>query len=131
MYALGEGVPENYTEAAKWHSRAAEQGHPNAQFSLCMLYQHGLGVRKDCVRAYMLMSLGDFLWLLPASCRTLLKSNFPSNSWARCPAFACVCFVVVRLTRASNDLAIWVTIYAIPAMTMSNTGGICMGERSG
>lgn len=45
-------------------------------------------------------------WLLPVSCRTSLRSNSPSNSLVRRAAFDRVFFVVVRLTRSSNDLAI-------------------------
>ena len=31
MYGLGEGVPQDYQEAAKWHRKAAEQGNASAQ----------------------------------------------------------------------------------------------------
>ena len=31
MYARGEGVPKNDTEAAKWYRKAAEQGHESAK----------------------------------------------------------------------------------------------------
>ena len=34
MYAEGEGVPQDYVEAAKWYRRAAEQGHTEDQFSV-------------------------------------------------------------------------------------------------
>ena len=34
MYAEGQGVGQDYTEAAKWFRRAAEQNNPRAQFNL-------------------------------------------------------------------------------------------------
>jgi tetratricopeptide (TPR) repeat protein len=47
-YHIGEGVPKDYAEAAKWLRKAAEQGHAAAQFSLGgVCYANGLGVPKD------------------------------------------------------------------------------------
>jgi acyl carrier protein len=37
----------NYTEAAKWYRKAAEQGDATAQCQLGSLYQEGMGVSKD------------------------------------------------------------------------------------
>jgi TPR repeat protein len=34
MFETGRGVPQNYTEAAMWYRRAAEQGDGLAQYSL-------------------------------------------------------------------------------------------------
>ena len=34
MYLTGKGVPQDYTEAAKWFRMAAEQGDGRAQFNL-------------------------------------------------------------------------------------------------
>lgn len=53
----GLGVPPNYTEAAKWYRKAAEQGLVIAQYYICGLYQHGLGVPLDNVQAHMWCSL--------------------------------------------------------------------------
>jgi len=44
---FGAGVPQNYSEAADWYRRAAEQGHVDAQVSLGQLYQTGRGVPLD------------------------------------------------------------------------------------
>ena len=41
MYANGDGVPEDYTEAAAWYRKAAEQGHADAQFTLGQMYFTG------------------------------------------------------------------------------------------
>ena len=43
MYASGEGVPENDTEAVKWYRLAAEQGHAVAQFHLGIKYSQRRG----------------------------------------------------------------------------------------
>ena len=34
MYHIGEGVSQNYKEAAKWYKKAAENGDENAQRNL-------------------------------------------------------------------------------------------------
>jgi TPR repeat protein len=43
----GTGVRQDFIEAAKWFSRAAQQNHPNAQLNLAMLYEAGRGVPLD------------------------------------------------------------------------------------
>ena len=39
MYETGKGVPVDDTQAATWYRKAADQGHPSAQFSLGLMYQ--------------------------------------------------------------------------------------------
>jgi TPR repeat protein len=51
MYAQGQGVAQNYAEAARWFRRAAEQGDPRAQFGLGVSYDNGQGVPKDYAEA--------------------------------------------------------------------------------
>jgi TPR repeat protein len=51
MFETGRGVPQNYTEAAMWYRRAAEQGDSLAQYSLGLLYDRGQGVPQDVVEA--------------------------------------------------------------------------------
>ena len=51
MFETGRGVPQNYTEAAMWYRRAAEQGDSLAQYSLGLLYDKGQGVPRDIVEA--------------------------------------------------------------------------------
>jgi TPR repeat protein len=46
-YAIGEGVPQDKAEAAKWLQKAAEQGYAEAQLSLGKLYASGEGVPRD------------------------------------------------------------------------------------
>ena len=50
-YANGEGVENDFNEAAKWFRAAAEQGHMYAQFNLGSSYANGDGVPQDKVEA--------------------------------------------------------------------------------
>lgn len=43
MYRKGQGVPQDYAEAAKWFRKAAEQGRADAQSNLGKMYENGLG----------------------------------------------------------------------------------------
>jgi len=47
MYEYGDGVKQNYTEAAKWYRKAAEQGGGWSQFILAEHYEHGSGVTQN------------------------------------------------------------------------------------
>src|SRR5712691_4348728 len=44
MYDNGQGVPQDYNEAAKWYTKAAEQGFPAAEYNLAGMYEDGRGV---------------------------------------------------------------------------------------
>jgi TPR repeat protein len=53
MYEAGRGgLKRDYTEAERWHRKAAEQGDPYAQASLGILLRFGKGVSQDYVEAY-------------------------------------------------------------------------------
>jgi putative methionine-R-sulfoxide reductase with GAF domain len=52
LYIQGESVPQDYAEAVKWFSLAAQQGHVPAQSMLGALYLVGRGVPQDYVSAY-------------------------------------------------------------------------------
>ena len=54
MYEGSDSVPEDYTEAAKWYRKAAEQGHVTAQWMLGGIYYPGEdeGVPDNDVEAY-------------------------------------------------------------------------------
>ena len=43
----GQGVPQNYAEAAKWFRKAVEQGYAKAQYNLGVMYRRGNGVQQD------------------------------------------------------------------------------------
>ena len=51
MYYLGQGVPQDYAEAAAWYRKAAEQGDADAQFDLGYMYNNGEGVPQDHAEA--------------------------------------------------------------------------------
>jgi uncharacterized protein len=47
MHDMGQGVPENLEEAAKWYRLAAEQGYADAQNNLGTMYEDGEGVARN------------------------------------------------------------------------------------
>ena len=53
MFANGKGVPQDYKQAFKWYTKAAEQGFSGAQNNLAVMYYEGKGVLQDYVRAHM------------------------------------------------------------------------------
>ena len=60
MYAKGEGVEKNLDEAFLWFTRAAENGHAQAQRVLISAYENGLmGLIADPAKAAMLQSKLD------------------------------------------------------------------------
>jgi hypothetical protein len=50
-YDFGQGVQQNYTEAAKWYQLAADQGDAIAENNLGSLYEYGQGVPEDYSKA--------------------------------------------------------------------------------
>ena len=57
MYATGEGVAKDNTEAMKWFRKAAEQGYADAQYSLGIMYANGKGVPESFIQAYAWVNL--------------------------------------------------------------------------
>ena len=47
--AMGQEMPQNYREAVKWLSAAAEQGDPAAEHNLALMYFNGTGVKEALV----------------------------------------------------------------------------------
>ncbi len=47
MYGKGVGVTRDDVEAYNWYHKAAELGHPNAQFNLGVIYAKGRGIDKN------------------------------------------------------------------------------------
>ncbi len=47
MYCTGQLVDQDYKEAAKWFTKAAEQEHIQAQFNLGVMYSKGQGLTQD------------------------------------------------------------------------------------
>ena len=57
LYQNGQGVQQNYNEAAKWFRMAAEQGNAYAQSKLGVLYFKGKGVSKNYVHSHLWINL--------------------------------------------------------------------------
>jgi len=51
MYANGEGVPQDVSEASKWYFHAAENDIPEAQHTLGIMYTYGSVVARDLSEA--------------------------------------------------------------------------------
>jgi TPR repeat protein len=50
-YFVGRGVPKDFTQAAYWYRKAADQGNPGAQVYIGYMYAIGIGVSKDTSEA--------------------------------------------------------------------------------
>lgn len=46
-YYNGDGVEQNYEEAAKWFTKSAENGNQQAQYNLAVMYEDGEGVKQN------------------------------------------------------------------------------------
>ena len=57
MYANGQGVAQDYKEAARLYGLAAAQGNANAQTNLGVMYKNGQGVEQNDIVAYALFNL--------------------------------------------------------------------------
>lgn len=53
LYETGQGVRQDYFEAARWYRKAAERGNIIAQSQLGKMYRLGKGVSQSCIMAYM------------------------------------------------------------------------------
>jgi TPR repeat protein len=51
MYANGQGVPQDDTQAAAWYRKAADQGNATAQTNFGIMYAKGQGVPRDDAQA--------------------------------------------------------------------------------
>jgi len=52
MYYSGGHLTQSYVRAAEWFARAAEQGHPLAQFTYATMCEIGRGVVQDRMAAF-------------------------------------------------------------------------------
>lgn len=51
IYYHGEGVRQDYAQAARWYHKAADQGYAKAQYGLGYMYSHAQGVPQDFAAA--------------------------------------------------------------------------------
>lgn len=75
-YEFGWGLPQDYTEAARWYRRAADQGDAVAQYGLAELYGNGLGVPHDYTEAVRWLRRAGDQAFLPAQYRIASASEF-------------------------------------------------------
>ncbi len=76
VYYNGNGVPVDYTEAAKWYRLAADQGLAESQHMLGVIYDRGEGVQPDATRAVN--------WYLEAGEQGYVPAQFElGNKYAR------------------------------------------------
>jgi TPR repeat protein len=52
VYYYGNGLPQSYSEAFLWSSKAAAQGNAQAEYDLGILYERGRGVPQDLPEAF-------------------------------------------------------------------------------
>jgi TPR repeat protein len=50
-YANGQGVMQDYAQAAVWYQKAGDQGNASAQYNLALLYEDGRGLQQDYAQA--------------------------------------------------------------------------------
>ena len=51
IYAVGEGVAQDFTTALQWFKRAADLGYADAQYNYGNMYANGFGVDQDYAQA--------------------------------------------------------------------------------
>ena len=61
LYLSGEGVPEDYEEAAKWLRKAAEQGNAQAQEGLGRMCYLAVVIRREAAVEAALKEMGQRL----------------------------------------------------------------------
>jgi len=74
VYPKGYRAEQNIKEAAKWLTKSAEQGYPNALFVLGLYKSAGLGVAKDRKETIRLWTKAAEQGFMPAQC--LLGSRY-------------------------------------------------------
>ena len=62
----GYGIEQDPQQAAFWYRKAADNGHPEAQYNLARLYASGKGVKKDEEQAERWMSASAIQGFAPA-----------------------------------------------------------------
>jgi hypothetical protein len=74
IYANGMGIPADYAQAAVWYQKAADQHYSSALQELGYLYEKGLGVPQDALKALNLQRQGsglgqdlDYAWKITAT----------------------------------------------------------------
>ena len=58
IYAIGEGVEQNFDEALRWLQAGTRQGYADAQYNYGNMFANGFGVEQDFAEALKLKALG-------------------------------------------------------------------------
>lgn len=59
LYFHGRGVPSSYGLAIEWYTKAANQGHPVAQYFLGQINKEGWGVSQNLIEGYKWLLLAN------------------------------------------------------------------------
>ena len=59
MYDTGEGIPQDYKQALKWYTKAAEQDYGKAQFNLGFMHVKGEGTPRNYIMARMFWNMAS------------------------------------------------------------------------
>jgi TPR repeat protein len=51
LYSQGQGVQQDFKQAASWYRKAADQGDAESQYNLGVMYRTGEGVQQDFKQA--------------------------------------------------------------------------------
>jgi hypothetical protein len=73
MYKKGQGVPQDYAQAALWFRKAAEQGNADGQCDLGVSYGNGEGVPQDYAQAA--------LWFCKAAEQGHAHAQYNLGAW--------------------------------------------------
>jgi len=57
MHFEGQGVPRDSSQALKWYKAAAEQGNPEGQLQLGLMYLMGIALARNTPQALKLLKL--------------------------------------------------------------------------
>ncbi len=57
MHRLGQGIPKDLVDAARWYYLAAAQGDGQSQYNLGVMHYNGQGVVQNFVTSYMWLTL--------------------------------------------------------------------------
>ena len=68
MYEKGQGIPQDYSQAAAWYLKAAVQDDSRAQFAIAEMYAQGEGVPKNEKQA--------LTWYIEAADHGLPKAQY-------------------------------------------------------
>ena len=69
FYSGGNGVPQDYAESAKWFRLSADNGEPEAQRYIGLMYGEGRGVAQDYEQALRWLRLAADQGDAPAQCK--------------------------------------------------------------